>query len=74
MITYFFNIWLLYIGDRGDSGSPVYEYTSESKYTSGVVPIDLILQKIYEKEYINFDLLVDEENVDEENADEENDN
>ncbi|GET63466.1 hypothetical protein GLOIN_2v1477844 [Rhizophagus irregularis DAOM 181602=DAOM 197198] len=58
-----------YFGDRGDSGSPVYdEYglwgiyqsTSESKYFSGVVPIELILQKVYEKECTNFDLLVDE--------------
>uniref|UniRef100_U9UHY2 Trypsin-like serine protease n=1 Tax=Rhizophagus irregularis (strain DAOM 181602 / DAOM 197198 / MUCL 43194) TaxID=747089 RepID=U9UHY2_RHIID len=70
-----------YFGDRGDSGSPVYdEYglwgiyqsTSESKYFSGVVPIELILQKVYEKECTNFDLLVDE--MEEENVDEENDN
>ncbi|PKC11104.1 hypothetical protein RhiirA5_413508 [Rhizophagus irregularis] len=70
-----------YFGDCGDSGSPVYDKyglwgiyqsTSESKYFSGVVPIELILQKVYEKECTNFDLLVDE--MEEENVDEENDN
>ncbi|PKY52575.1 hypothetical protein RhiirA4_425380 [Rhizophagus irregularis] len=66
-----------HFGDLGDSGAPVYDddglwgiyqSTSDSKYMSGVVPIDLILQKIYEKEHVNFDLLKNEGNVDEENG------
>ncbi|RIA82260.1 hypothetical protein C1645_835635 [Glomus cerebriforme] len=48
-----------YFSDLGDSGASVYnqdslweiyQSTSESGFSSGVIPIDLILERIYEKE------------------------
>ncbi|CAG8502764.1 2767_t:CDS:2 [Funneliformis caledonium] len=60
------------ISAPGDSGAPVfdqdgllwgiYQYTSESVSSSGVVPIDLILERIYDRENIEFELFTSEEN------------